>query len=91
MPNRLSAVLRGFAVSSGAVLLLAEAIVGWPCPTVEGICPGSICVWCRGGDHPRGGFSKGEIIGGPLDDVDSRSTVVAMFRKMTDPRRGTFL
>ena len=68
-----------------------RTIVGWPYQTVEVICPGSFCVLVQDGDHPHGCFAKGEIIGGPLTDVDGRSIVVAMFRKMTDPRRGRFL
>jgi hypothetical protein len=68
-----------------------RAIVGWPCESIEGIHHGLPCVMMQQGDHPRGCFAEGEIVSDPLIDVDGRPIVVAMFRKMTDPRRGKFL
>jgi hypothetical protein len=59
-----------------------RVIVGWPCERIEGVHPGLACVMMQQGDHPRGCFAEGEIVCGPLIDVDGRPIVVAMFRKM---------
>jgi hypothetical protein len=68
-----------------------RAIVGWPCEKVERLRPGVSCVMVQQGDHPRGCFAEGEVVSEPLTDVDGQTIVVAMFRKMTDPRRAMFL